>query len=310
MLLTMVSNVLKIEELAKKKNKYSAIFITNYICEEIDILFNNIKENNYVIYGNCEIGDINLIENFITQIDGHIDYLILDVNIYNRIIKNKYFKSKIRIYSDEKCWADSIISLLFTYKLTQKFENVLICGLSPIFYRILKDVNFLAKHTYTLDKIDTISTSVQPLVKKDLSNIKFDVIISTNLKQIYFDDSFREMFNYKAFIVDAGIGGFSKNLIKNFVKNNSYIIRMDNRVALSNIFTSILENDDFTKNISGEFHYKETRVIAGGVMGLEGDIIVDSISDPSLVIGIASGNGKTIYNKENNDVLSIKELIN
>jgi hypothetical protein len=304
-----VEKVNSIGQLAKKKNKNSALFITDFLVEEGKFIFNTINESNIHLYGYCEMSSIELTKTLIEKIDGLIEYIILDIKIYQQVEQNINIKqSKIFIYNDEKCWSDSIVSLLYTFRRKHSFSNVLIGGNSVLTNRIINDVRDMSDNISSLNYIK--HDDINNIKKDSLAGEKFDLVISTNYKQICFDDTFMDKIDYSTFIIDAGISGFSKNFIKKHYELNSTIIRMDNRAALSSILTSILENEDLCKNVMGEFTYEGIRVVAGGIMGMENDVIVDNISMPSVVIGMSSGDGQTLYDvEENTKVQKIKKVI-
>lgn len=304
-----IDKIQAIGRLGENKNKSSALFITNFLTSEDELLFNTIKESNNHVYGYCEINNIDLINILLKKIDGILEYIILDINIYRKIQKDIDIKqSKVFIYNDEKCWSDSIVSLLYTFRAKHLFSKVLIGGNSALTHRIINDVCDMSGQISSLSH--TNHPDVTLITKDDLALQKFDLVISTDYKQICFDDTYTGLIDYRTFIIDAGIHGFSKNFIKKHANLDSVIIRMDNRAALSSILTSILENYDLCENVMGEFSYEGIRIVAGGIMGMEDDVIVDNISNPTVVIGIASGDGQTLYSvDDNNHTKVIKKLI-
>jgi hypothetical protein len=63
----------------------------------------------------------------------------------------------------------------------------------------------------------------------------------------------------------------------------------------------------------GKVTIKTTEIVAGGIMGRNGAIIVDNIKDPSYVIGVADGRGRVKYDpetsQENNDYNFVQRLL-
>jgi hypothetical protein len=64
------------------------------------------------------------------------------------------------------------------------------------------------------------------------------------------------------------------------------------------------------KNDLGRTKIKGYNVISGGLVGKKNEIIVDSISSPTQVIGIARGNGKVNYSFDNKQQKIIQEIEN
>ena len=67
--------------------------------------------------------------------------------------------------------------------------------------------------------------------------------------------------------------------------------RLDMRAGLSGEITTVLETSELSEKVIGFEDYDDMRVVAGGALGRRGDIIVDSISQPTRIIGIADGRG-------------------
>jgi hypothetical protein len=49
-------------------------------------------------------------------------------------------------------------------------------------------------------------------------------------------------------------------------------------------------------------------VVAGGLMGREGDVVIDSISNPTRVIGIADGTGRLLRKTSAANLKKIKKV--
>ena len=54
----------------------------------------------------------------------------------------------------------------------------------------------------------------------------------------------------------------------------------------------LLETEYLIKEMMGSITIKGVELVAAGVMGHRGAIIVDSIRDPSYIVGIANGKGR------------------
>lgn len=63
------------------------------------------------------------------------------------------------------------------------------------------------------------------------------------------------------------------------------------KAGLSGEILSILETDYQLNSILGKAKMGGIPVVAGGILGRKGEVIIDSISNPTAVLGIADGNG-------------------
>lgn len=320
-------------EMKNSANKDSAIYLTNYAVKDKELLFNGIKESLTHVFGFIEVLDKETLLEVLKYLENRIDNVIVDTYILSSLcdlksIKNIVQESNLFIYSDEKSWAHSITSLMNNLYVSKEFNKILMAGNSNITFRVLKDIFHYDADIYFLfdsetgikDKIlkylevnSLDFNKIKFICKPDLKDHKFDCILSTELKNIIFDKTYSNYFDYKLTAVDACIGGFSKAFIESLYVNESEIIRIDTRASLSSDLISILETNDLRKNVMGSFKYKEVTVVAGGHMGLEGSVIVDSITRPNTVIGVADGAGKVVYPPYDDDyeekVDAIKSLV-
>lgn len=115
--------------------------------------------------------------------------------------------------------------------------------------------------------------------------------------------------------IDGGIGNFTKEFIQNAHLKNIDVVRLDVRISndlLNGIDQSY--NSNFFTDIKGERDFNGIHIVSGGIIGKEGDIIVDRIKYPKRVIGIANGIGgvkpiDTISEKEKKQIDIINEEI-
>lgn len=308
-----------LEKLAQKKNpaKDLAIYITNYAMKEHDFLFNGIKENisHYIAF--IEVSDKGDLKKILEDLESlspkaKAKHIFFDSKICRELIgfnelKNISKASNCFIYSEVKAWSDSIISLVSEYYSKRELSSILLAGNSEISKRIFKDIVDLGSKTYYYAKdkkskleIELLASSykvdnLEILSKEDLSKQNYDCIISSELKETIFDSSHIDSFSKASLSIDAGIHNFSSDFIKAQFKLGSELIRLDNRAALSSYLISILETEDLVTNIIGKLSYDGISTVAGGYMGLDGEVIVDNISRPSMVIGIADGEGRVKY---------------
>src|SRR5699024_3129769 len=99
------------------------------------------------------------------------------------------------------------------------------------------------------------------------------------------------------------------------ITNNINVTRLDARIALP---YQLLSNDNYTnkffKETYGQGKINDSKVVSGGFIGPEGSVIVDTITEPSQIIGIADGRGGVKINEqlsesERNRIRKIKQAI-
>lgn len=96
-------------------------------------------------------------------------------------------------------------------------------------------------------------------------------------------------------VYDLMTGGIDADIAQNLLFNGVEVVRLDGRAALVSEVIGLLDAQKLTNRVMGRNSINEVSVVAGGVWGNEGDVVVNSISDPTHVIGVADGIGGIKY---------------
>lgn len=95
----------------------------------------------------------------------------------------------------------------------------------------------------------------------------------------------------KAVVIDGGIGTLHEEAVRKANALGYQVYRLDIRIAFPFVISSILYTEKFMNETAGRIARDGKYYVAGGVIGEKGDIVVDSIHNPSRIIGIADGKG-------------------
>ena len=96
-------------------------------------------------------------------------------------------------------------------------------------------------------------------------------------------------------IFDAGIGSISTEAIAYGNESGRRIMRPDMRAVLAADLSAVLGAHRMMDELMGRGEIAGVPVVAGGLVGRYGEIVLDSLSNPSRVVGVADGQGKVIY---------------
>ncbi len=155
------------------------------------------------------------------------------------------------------------------------------------------------------------SSQILPYTKENLS--KVDVIAGCQAMSQSTTLDICKMLPNAGIAYDVGIGNFSLEAIQHLRNSNYKIYRHDNRAGISTLVTRLLETDYLINQVMGEATLGDVNVVAGGIMGRAGAVIVDNINSPSYIIGIADGIGllknKPLSEQEQNAQKFIKEML-
>lgn len=108
-------------------------------------------------------------------------------------------------------------------------------------------------------------------------------------------------------IIDVGKGSISKDAIKRAINFGKTIYRTDVSAALDAHLIMLIRNDEMSKNSSERIKINGLTFVSGGMYGQRGDIVIDNIKNPKVVLGIANGEGDLIrdLNKKQLDLLNV-----
>lgn len=215
---------------------------------------------------------------------------------------------------------------ILIYKtIKDKNSNVLIVGTGNIGIKLairLTERNYnVYLHGRNKEKVDNFVNMINQMLPKyskkinTWDNEQIDVLCTMVSAVEVIDDSYIPYLKNSALAIDGGIGNFSKGFIKNAHLKDINVLRLDVRISndlLNGIDQSY--NSNFFTDIKGEKDFNGIHIVSGGIIGKEGDVIVDRIHIPKRVIGIANGIGgvkpvDTISDLEKEQINIINEEI-
>jgi 4-hydroxy-2-oxovalerate aldolase len=98
-----------------------------------------------------------------------------------------------------------------------------------------------------------------------------------------------------ATIFDAGIGALQPAAIARASSRGIRVVRPDMRAALAAEFSAVAGTGRVATELMGRGDIDGIAVVAGGLVGKAGDVVVDSITNPTRVLGVATGEGDVNY---------------
>jgi len=137
-----------------------------------------------------------------------------------------------------------------------------------------------------------------------------DVLIGASNGHQVIDSDVVNSIKKNCLIVDLGKNNLTKNAIKIAAQHSIEIYRTDVTPAIESYVYEVLKMQDILENSYGKKDLGFCNIVSGGFFGSLGDIVVDQINDPRMVIGVAQGDGvlKQILNTK--DQNNINKIIN
>jgi len=312
---------LKVVSLAKKTKKISAFSIScTRNIKKNKLFFPPIRITPYVVCANVILFSKDEIKKIVRVIDGIVDAIFVDVEekmknlddlialVQKEVKESKIFTIKINDITAES--TDAILAHYFkdlhnkkiaiigcgnigskiALKLVERGANVFITGKNKNKINcITKGLNFI-KPKNTLSRIVGMTDNYEAAKNEDI------VIGFTNGVPII-DKKMVDMMSRNGMIIDGGIGTVFQNAIEYAKELGIRTLRLDIRAGFAGAITNVIETEIFIKNFIGHKKIYGFDVVAGGIIGKRGDIIVDKISNPTRVIGICDGTGGVLNSR-------------
>ena len=282
--------------MAEKTNRTPVLVLTDdwAVRNEKDFKLQRIRTigNNEV--GTAEIKTFKPIDNETENLLKKIKYLMLDIEL---IHKNKYFKklyntneSQILLYPDRNSILIHIARYLSVF-LKGNFKD----------YKIKLITNNLNEEQLLTSLLDGYSIEYED--ESENANVH---ILMPDDKSTYSVTNFHKLQH----IIDLRSGILKKKDVEYCLSKGILLNAIDCESAvisevLSNI--SILQG---MENSQGSIQIEGKTIISKGQWGNNGDIIVDSIKDPKIVLGISDGTGGLKSSPSKMELSNLKSFLN
>jgi|Deesub1362A_J573_1020465.scaffolds.fasta_scaffold01646_10 4-hydroxy-2-oxovalerate aldolase len=314
------------------QNKKTAFIITSFPSPQDATgiaKFSPIRECTSVVYGNVQIARIEDAEEVVMAIDGLVEAIIVDSEVkldtlsdLVDTVKNMCKRSNFFTYKDIDVWAEAIEALISNLFPSLLYKTVLILGNGSLSYKLSIRLAEHGAYVYLNLKNREVIDGLNLLAvnkRKEIVSIQniwsicntVDVLIGCDIITHCIDKKLVQRLKREAVIIDAGRGTLTPDAISIAKKKGIEVFGFDMRLGFAGLISRLLETDEFLKKTRGELIIDGIKIVAGGVLGKKGDVVVDSISNPTVVIGIADGTGKILSDdsKYQNKIQKVKEKL-
>lgn len=268
------------------------------------------------VIGSVEIDAVDQLESIVGAVDGIVDVLFVDADSKSyldeplaataaRLAK----KSVVLPYSDNDCWARAAQRQLAAILGGVRGQRIAVCGTDVLARKLalgLADAGAEVVLTGAAkENLDELATGIrsladnarvfsEPGVAEALSNVRavaaFDRLSGITAEMV-------SQVPGDAIVADAGIGAVSPEAIEVATKRGLRVVRPDMRAVLASEVSAALGTQVLVESLQGAGEIAGVPVVAGGVVGGYGAVVVDSLSNPSKVVGVADGRGRVIYER-------------
>ncbi|MBI3342084.1 NAD(P)-binding domain-containing protein [Candidatus Curtissbacteria bacterium] len=288
-----------------------------------------IRETHALMYGGVIVRDVTTAIKIARQVDGRVDYVILDSEkkiekIYygkkdsgniERHVRKEISKSKIVTYKGNDMTVEAIDFLLGQVIGDLGARTIAVIGLGNVgskialklaergayvhayrrdqhkLKKIVAGLN-LIKSEHTISYVSSAKNIMEACAGASVVIAAADargIIGIKHLKQL--DE------NIEPVLIDVGKGCFTDKVME----NEAYTVyRIDVSMVQKHAFTALLETKaHYSKSLGRRTIAKHNiNLVSLGLLGKRGEIIVDDINKPSAIIGVANGNGSLVKRTE------------
>jgi len=261
-----------------------------------------IRQSASFVIGNMEASYLEEAKNIIRNLDGKINWILLDES--SSLLRESKFEMDINYsfyswYSEERVLRLGICAL-FSQKrpegkvliLSDK-ENANLLSLS------LKQQGIPAvSHANSKD-----SGNLRTILSDTGAIVSFGAEYSSHLSAQEVSLLPKHVTLYA-----ARPNAFSNCFVEESLARGLFILRVDLRASLAAEMSLVIE----TKRVfdmMGSTVLSGIQIVAGGVIGQRGSVVVDSLKEPTRVIGIADGSGGLLNTEEEALFKTVKEKI-
>lgn len=269
--------------------------------------FPYLRENASAIIGNLEYATEKDARDVLRVLDGAVDVFMLDTGSdpksYDRL-RRSLKRSRVMPYSDDLALARAAVELCIRLVESPRGAPTLILGVGTgagqTLAHLMAVYGFplrlwdadedvarrtaqLLQMTHPLSIISACGAAAQPA--------DATIIIGIGAGHPVITQDILHRARAGCRVLDAGIGTLEPSAVAEGLRRNLKLYRLDMRAGLSGEITSILDTEKLVQNVLGRRTLAGVAIVAGGVLGRRGEVIVDSISRPSEVLGLADGRG-------------------
>lgn len=228
----------------------------------------------HAVVGAVEVSDAVDLERVITEIDGTVDILFLDKTPrsdgWDEMIsklESRKWQSRVLPYADEIAGLIGACHIVAIEAGKRGAKVVAVLGSDARAHMVRSLFPY-----WGLKTVDHKQASIIVIAGK----------IENDEKLFHADVTL---------VYDLMSGVINAEIAQELLVSGAEVIRLDGRAALIGEVVGLLDAQKLADQVMGRGDVSTTSVVAGGVWGRDGDVVVNSIKEPTQVIGIADGNG-------------------
>lgn len=332
-----------VSAIAKEEGKKTGFCVGNTTKKiDRDYFFTPIRNTSLCVAGSVIIDRIAIAEEIAKSLDGRVDYIFVDTekkisperygvhdagNV-ERTMRRLVKKSKVLTYKGNDLIVDSLDCFLAQRMAGDERglggKKVAIIGAGNIGFKIALKLTERGAHVFlarrdskklsmivqTLNLIKPKNTIARVHGTTSIQKAMVDADVVIGLTPGTGDITAAKVKGVKpnALLIDVGKGSFSKDAIETAESFGVSVYRSSIIASFEGQIAMLLKMEEILEQASGRTVIDGVPVIAGGIVGRTGEIVVDDLNDPKQIYGIADGSGDFNRNPTSDEKLRVERL--
>jgi len=304
---------------AKKTGKYSVFNIVAATQREQATVSRFVQEEFEYVIGNVQVGSTDQLAEVIQATDGVVDFFLVDADIRPFLKRNLVSEARTSAkhsallgYSDSDVWARSIADEVRALKTDVDDLQVTVLGVT---HQALRTILHLLEHGATVTLTGQLTRDLLTASKAmanaagqkhalrldnhvDSAIRRAHVLVAFHKKRPVVTSQMLRLLKNNSIVFDASLGAVMPEAIEWAAEHGIRVVRPDMRAALTGELSSLLGTTEIASQLLGKGEIGGVPIVAGGLVGRRGDVVVDSIASPTRVVGIADGTGRLLYHDD------------
>lgn len=329
--------VLEVKKLARLENKLTGFCIGNTRkINSTGLYFSPLRKTSRLIAGSVIVYDVNQAEAVAHAVDGKVDYILIDTekkistklygpdNVGNveRSVREIVKRSRLLTYKGNDLTVDSIenliVQILSTYPRGLSGKKAAIIGAGNVGSKLAlnlvergMDVSLIRRDRVKLAAIVTALNIIKPaetiaMVSAGADNLSIsqgaDLLVGLTQGTPVITMAMVDSLAPDAVLVDGGKGCCEPKAIWRAQERDIPIYRADIRPGFEGHISMALETERIVTYAMGRSEFDGVPVVSGGLLACLNEVVVDSITDPNVVFGLADGLGDFVRSLDANQV--------
>lgn len=286
--------------------------------------------------GSVTVGSSAQLSSVLEAVDGAVDIILLDVDRKSafaespgRLARACLKQSRLLTYSDDRIWLDAVENQIV--RLLEEVVDgvpIVIAGDHPRSRRLalrLADrgaqVALVCDPGRTRSTADPLAYLAHEAARLPVATLDSDapeltdwlqrahLVAAWPREEAWFGSEYVAKLSPETYLIDAGIGSLMPEALDVIWRHGARLIRVNIWPALSGALEQAHESARVCEEALGWSELGGIPVVAGGAIGRDGDIIVDSVNNPTRVIGLADGRGGVVFDYDKQGAARVRRVI-